>query len=58
MTGVQTCALPISAAGVPAEEIGTVGGDRLVARGAFDLALDAAEQVWRDAIPTALGVGV
>jgi hypothetical protein len=27
-----------------------------VARGAFDVALDEAEQVWRDAIPTALGV--
>jgi hypothetical protein len=41
---------------VPAEEIGTVGGDRLVARGAFDVARDEAEQVWREAIPTALGV--
>ncbi|MEY3360987.1 MAG: hypothetical protein RL531_706 [Actinomycetota bacterium] len=45
-----------AAAGVPAEEIGTVGGDRLVARGAFDVARDEAEQVWREAIPTALGV--
>ncbi|MFM7271068.1 MAG: phosphoribosylformylglycinamidine synthase subunit PurL [Actinomycetes bacterium] len=47
-----------AAAGVPAEEIGTVGGDRLVAHGAFDLALDEAGTAWRDAIPTALGVGV
>jgi phosphoribosylformylglycinamidine synthase len=47
-----------AAAGVPAEEIGTAGGRRLVARGAFDLALDEAEAVWRDAIPNALGVGV
>ena len=45
-----------AAVGIAAEEIGTVGGDRLVARGAFDVARDQAEQVWRDAIPTALGV--
>ena len=45
-----------AAAGVPAEEIGTVSGSRVVARGAFDLALDDAERVWREAIPTALGV--
>jgi phosphoribosylformylglycinamidine synthase len=47
-----------AAAGVPAEEIGRVAGARLVARGAFDVSLDLAEQAWRDAIPAALGVGV
>ena len=47
-----------TAAGVPAEEVGTATGDRLVARAAFDVALEDAATVWRDAIPTALSVSV
>jgi phosphoribosylformylglycinamidine synthase subunit PurL len=47
-----------AAAGVPATEIGTAGGDRLVARGAFDIALADASAAWRDAIPNALGADV
>jgi phosphoribosylformylglycinamidine synthase len=43
------------AAGVAATVIGTVGGDRLRAPGAFDVALDDATAAWRDAIPRALG---
>ncbi|MGH9048872.1 MAG: phosphoribosylformylglycinamidine synthase subunit PurL [Acidimicrobiia bacterium] len=42
-------------AGVPAEELGETGGDRLVAAGAFEVALAAAATAWRDAIPRALG---
>jgi phosphoribosylformylglycinamidine synthase len=44
-----------AAAGVPADNIGAAGGDRLVARGAFDVALADATAAWRDAIPNALG---
>jgi phosphoribosylformylglycinamidine synthase len=43
------------AAGVPCARLGTTGGDRLVVRGAFDVALDDATRAWRDAIPNALG---
>jgi phosphoribosylformylglycinamidine synthase len=43
-----------AAAGVPADNIGAAGGDRLVARGAFDVALADATAAWRDAIPNAL----
>jgi phosphoribosylformylglycinamidine synthase len=43
------------AVGVAATVIGTVGGDRLRAPGAFDVALDDATAAWRDAIPRALG---
>jgi predicted metal-dependent phosphoesterase TrpH len=43
-------------AGVPAAEVGETGGDRLVASGAFDVALADATRAWRDAIPNALGV--
>ncbi len=42
-------------AGIPAVDIGSAGGNRLVARGAFDVALDGAARAWRDAIPLALG---
>jgi phosphoribosylformylglycinamidine synthase len=44
-----------AAAGVPARVIGTAGGDRLVAAGAFDVALAAAATAWRTALPNALG---
>ncbi len=47
-----------AAAGVPAAAIGEAGGDRLVAGGAFDVALADAEHAWRDAIPSALGSAV
>ncbi len=40
-----------SAAGVPVRLIGQGGGDRLVATGAFDVALTDAAHTWRDAIP-------
>jgi len=42
-------------AGVHAVDLGVAGGDRLVVDGALDVALADAEQVWRDAIPNALG---
>jgi phosphoribosylformylglycinamidine synthase len=44
-------------AGVPAVDIGFAGGDRLVARGAFDVSLADAARAWRDAIPSALAAG-
>ena len=44
------------AAGVPAEELGEAGGDRLVAAGTFDVDLADATRAWRDAIPSALGL--
>jgi phosphoribosylformylglycinamidine synthase len=43
------------AAGVPAVDIGVAGGDRLVAGGAFDVAVADAAAAWRDAIPCLLG---
>jgi phosphoribosylformylglycinamidine synthase subunit PurL len=46
------------AAGVPALRLGTAGGDRLVAQGAFGVDLDAAAHAWRDALPDALGADV
>jgi phosphoribosylformylglycinamidine synthase len=45
-------------AGVPAADVGEAGGDRLVATGAFDIALTDATRAWRDAIPNALGAEV
>jgi phosphoribosylformylglycinamidine synthase len=45
-------------AGVHAVDLGAAGGDRLVVDGAIDVALVDAEQVWRDAIPNALGAAV
>ena len=45
-------------AGVPVVDLGAAGGDRLIVEGAFDVALDEAAQVWRDAIPAALGLTV
>ncbi|MCZ7535737.1 MAG: AIR synthase-related protein [Acidimicrobiia bacterium] len=43
-------------AGVPAAVVGDAGGGRLIATGAFDIALEDAESAWREAIPAALGV--
>jgi phosphoribosylformylglycinamidine synthase subunit PurL len=45
-------------AGVAAVDVGAAAGDRLVARGAFDVPLADASTAWRDAIPTALGAEV
>jgi phosphoribosylformylglycinamidine synthase len=42
-------------AGVPAAEIGTAGGDRLSATGAFDVGLDDAQRAWSTGLPAALG---
>ena len=39
----------------PCAIIGVAGGDRLVAEGAFDVALADATTAWRDAIPVPLG---
>jgi len=47
-----------AAAGVPAADVGVAGGERLVARGAFDVALVDAIAAWRDAIPAVVGVEV
>jgi phosphoribosylformylglycinamidine synthase len=43
-------------AGVEVTDLGEATGDRLVARGAFDVALADAARAWRDAIPSRLGV--
>ena len=40
-----------AAAGVPARVIGVAAGDRLIAKGAFDVALADATHAWRDALP-------
>jgi phosphoribosylformylglycinamidine synthase len=40
-----------AAAGVPARVVGTAGGDRLIVKGALDVALADATHAWRDAIP-------
>jgi len=40
-----------SDAGVRAVDVGVAGGDRLVATGAFDVAVTDARAAWRDAIP-------
>jgi phosphoribosylformylglycinamidine synthase len=42
------------AAGVPVAELGTAGGDRLIAAEAFDVDLSDAAHAWRSAIPAAL----
>jgi phosphoribosylformylglycinamidine synthase len=42
-------------AGIPAIDIGSAGGDRLIARGAFDVPLVEAAHAWRESIPYALG---
>jgi phosphoribosylformylglycinamidine synthase len=42
------------AANVPAQRLGTAGGDRLVAAGAFSVALADAAHAWRAALPAAL----
>ncbi len=41
-------------AGVPARVIGTADGERIVAQGAFDVALAVAASTWRDALPRLL----
>ena len=46
-----------AAAGVPATDIGVAAGDRLVSAD-FDVALAAATDAWRNAIPRALGQSV
>ncbi len=43
-------------AGIPARVIGSAGGDRLVATGAFDVALADAADAWRNAIPRLLAL--
>src|SRR5205814_9303008 len=43
------------AANVPAQRLGTAGGDRIVAAGAFAVSLADATHAWRDALPNALG---
>ncbi len=43
-----------AAAGVPAREIGHVGGDRLIVEGLLDVGLVEASAAWRGSIPTAL----
>ena len=45
-------------AGVRAVDLGTAGGDRLVASGAFDVALADAHATWRDAIPALVDADV
>jgi len=40
-----------AAAGVPTRVVGVAAGDRLIAKGAFDVALADATHAWRDAIP-------
>jgi phosphoribosylformylglycinamidine synthase len=42
------------AANVPAQRLGTAGGDRLAADGAFDVSLADAAHAWRDALPDLL----
>jgi phosphoribosylformylglycinamidine synthase II len=46
------------AAGVRAVDLGVAGGDRLVATGAFDVALADARAAWRDAIPALVAADV
>jgi phosphoribosylformylglycinamidine synthase subunit PurL len=45
-------------AGVPAAVVGEARGDRLIAAGAFEVALSDATGAWRNAIPNALGIEV
>jgi len=44
-------------AGVPVQELGPTGGDRLAVSAAFDIGIIDATRAWRDAIPDALGQG-
>ena len=44
-------------AGVPTTRLGVAGGDRLSAKGLFDIALADATSAWRDRLPDALGSG-
>jgi phosphoribosylformylglycinamidine synthase len=50
----QVCA-QVAAAGLTARVVGTATGDRLVAAGAFDVALAAAADTWRTALPRRMG---
>ena len=43
-------------ADVAAAEIGHAGGDRLLAPGAFDVALTDAHDAWSNGLPAALGL--
>ena len=43
--------------GVEVTQLGEAGGDRLVAKGLFDVALADAVAAWRDRLPDALGSG-
>jgi phosphoribosylformylglycinamidine (FGAM) synthase-like enzyme len=52
---VDTVLARAGAAGVPAWRLGDAGGGRLVAEGAFDVALTDAATAWHDAIPNAVG---
>jgi phosphoribosylformylglycinamidine synthase len=47
----------LEAHGVPHARIGVAGGDRLVVKDQFDLALDEATGTYRDRLPSALGSG-
>jgi phosphoribosylformylglycinamidine synthase len=53
--GVDAILERAASSGVPAVHLGTAGGDRIVAHGAFSVSLAAATAAWRDAIPNALG---
>jgi phosphoribosylformylglycinamidine synthase len=53
--GVDAILERADSSGVPAVRLGTAGGDRIVAHGAFSVSLAAATAAWRDAIPNALG---
>ncbi len=46
-----------AAAGVPAQEIGTTGGDRLIIDGVIDIALGDATGAWRDRLPSTFADG-
>ena len=56
--GVEAVLRRAGDAGVRAVAIGTAGGDRLVAQGAFDVALADATTPWRDAIPNLVAADV
>ncbi|MGE0794664.1 MAG: phosphoribosylformylglycinamidine synthase subunit PurL, partial [Acidimicrobiia bacterium] len=46
-----------SGAGVPVLELGTARGDRLVVPGLVDLAVEAVQRTYRDALPAAMAAG-
>jgi phosphoribosylformylglycinamidine synthase subunit PurL len=47
----------LEAHGVPHSRIGVAGGDRMIVKDQFDIALDDAVAAWRDRLPDALGSG-